>query len=179
MDFREMAFEEAPVGIVLSEHRIIRACNRTFETMLGYDRQALLGQSFRMLYSTSEEFDRIRDVGLEPLKAEGVYSDERLVRRVDGGMLWCRFRAHSLTPKDPLAQVVMSFAQISEAPPVSLSPRERQVLGRISRGKSSKEVARELGLSPRTIDDVRSRLLRRFSVRNTAELLARLTFLDQ
>ena len=174
----ELAFDEAPIGIVLTEHRIIRACNRTFARMLGYEKADLIDQSFRMLYATGEEFDRIRDIGLEPLKRDELYSDERLVQSRDGKGVWCRFRAHSLTPLDPLAKVVMSFARIAETPPVSLSPRERQVLGQISRGMTSKEIARELALSPRTIDDVRTRLLRRFDARNTAELLARLTYLD-
>ncbi|MEQ9696000.1 PAS and helix-turn-helix domain-containing protein [Shimia sp. SDUM112013] len=178
MDLKDVAFEEAPIGIVLSQNRIIQTCNRTFANMLGYDQTALIGQSFRMFYSSGAEFDRIRDVGLEPLKSKGVYSDERIMQRADGGMLWCRFRAHSLTPKEPLARIVMSFAVISEAPPVALSARERQVLGHIWRGLTSKEIARELGLSPRTIDDVRARLLRRFSVRNTTELLTRLTTFD-
>ncbi|SEO33582.1 PAS domain S-box-containing protein [Salinihabitans flavidus] len=179
MDIETLAFEEAPVGIVLTECRIIRACNLTFSSMLGYRREDLIGQSFRMLYPSGEEFDRIRDIGLEPLKRDEYYSDERMMSTANGVMIWCRFRAHSLTPSDPLAQVVMSFTRIADTPPVALSPRERQVLGGIGRGLTSKEIAHELGLSPRTIDDVRARLLRRFSVRNAAELLAKLTYLDQ
>ena len=38
------------------------------------------------------------------------------------------------------------------AAPVRLSPREQQCLGRVARGMTSKEIARDLGLSPRTVD---------------------------
>lgn len=69
----------------------------------------------------------------------------------------------------------MSFAAIHDGPPVSLTARERQVVGGLGRGLTSKEIARELGLSPRTIEDVRARLHKRFQVKNTTELLARLT----
>lgn len=175
MDLDRMAFEAAPVGIVLTEHRVIRSCNESFAQMLGYEKTALMGQSFRLLYDTTQEFERVRDIGLGPLKAHLPYADERMMRRRDGGQVWCRFRAQSLTPEDPLARLVMSFAIIHDGPPLSLSPRERQVVGGLGRGLTSKEIARELELSPRTIEDVRARLLKRFGVRNAAELLGHLT----
>ncbi|MBR0993098.1 response regulator transcription factor [Bradyrhizobium japonicum] len=58
-------------------------------------------------------------------------------------------------------------------PPVleSFTPRERQIWERITKGYSSKDIARALGLSPRTVEDHRSNLLRKANVRTTAELL--------
>jgi DNA-binding CsgD family transcriptional regulator len=44
----------------------------------------------------------------------------------------------------------------------------------LSRGYTSKEIAKVLNLSPRTIEDVRARLLRKFKVKNVAVLLSRL-----
>lgn len=175
-EWDRLAYDAAPVGIVMTKQRVICACNLGFAEMLGYQRDALLGQSFRLLYDTAEEFERVRDIGLAPLRASSAYSDERLVRRRDGGHVWCRFRAQSLTPEEPLAQLVMSFAVIMDGAPVALSVRERQVVSGLGRGLTSKEIARDLGLSPRTIEDVRARLLKRFQVRNAAELLAHLTF---
>ncbi|MGR3634305.1 MAG: LuxR C-terminal-related transcriptional regulator [Shimia sp.] len=175
MDWDMLAYEAAPVGIVVTEHRVIRACNRSFAEMLGYARQALVGQSFRLLYGSTAEFEQVRDIGMAPLRRDNAYSDERMMRRADGGQIWCRFRAQTLTPAEPLARLVMSFAVIQDGPPVSLSQRERQVVGGLGRGMTSKEIARELGLSPRTVEDVRARLLKRFEVRNAAELLAHLT----
>ncbi len=175
----ELAFQEAPVGLVLSEQRVIRAVNRSFARMAGYRRQELLGQSFRILYASDAEFERIRDVGLRPLAEIGSYWDERLLLRRDGSRIWCRFRARTLTPDAPLARVILSFAPITEAAPrQALTARERQVVSRLARGMTSKETARELGLSPRTIEDVRARLLKKFGARNGAELLARLTGLE-
>lgn len=45
----------------------------------------------------------------------------------------------------------------------------------LSRGRTSKEIAQVLELSPRTIEDVRARLLKKFEVKNVAVLLARLS----
>ncbi|MBO9472927.1 PAS and helix-turn-helix domain-containing protein [Shimia sp. R10_1] len=175
MDWDMLAYEAAPVGIVVTQHRVIRGCNDSFAAMMGYRKTELIGQSFRLLYDTTEEFDRVRDIGLAPLRADTAYSDERMLRRRDGRQIWCRFRAQTRTPEDPLAQLVMSIAVIHDGPSLSLSLRQRQVVGGLGRGLTSKEIARELGLSPRTVEDVRARLLKRFEVKNAAELLAHLT----
>lgn len=58
----------------------------------------------------------------------------------------------------------------------SLSPRERQILDQLARGLSSKEIARELGISPATVDVHRNRILGKLNVRTTPQavsLLAR------
>lgn len=173
--FSQIAFDAAPVGLVLTEGRVIRACNTTFAQLFGYDRDALLGQSFRMLYKSDHEFRTIRDVGLAPLSLGAEYTDERMMHHADGTPFWCHFRAQTLTPAQPLARVVMSFARIApHASGAALTPREREVVAWLSRGLTSKEIGRTLGLSPRTIEDVRARLLRKFSARNAADLLSKL-----
>jgi len=50
-----------------------------------------------------------------------------------------------------------------------LSPREREVLDGILAGGSSKMIARDLGISPRTVEVHRARMLERLGVRNIAE----------
>ena len=52
-----------------------------------------------------------------------------------------------------------------------LTPRERQVLDLISNGQSNKQAGRELGISPRTIEVHRARVMEKLGARNTAELL--------
>lgn len=175
-DFALLAFDAAPVGIVLAERRVIRACNATFARLVGYGVHDLVGQSFRMLYGSDDEFQRIRDVGLGALMRAQAYCAERLLRQRDGHSLWCRFRARSLTPAAPLDRVVMSFAQIAEkGEALSLTSRERQVLGLMSRSLTSKQIAVALGLSPRTVDDVRGRLIKRFGLRKASDLLHSMT----
>lgn len=175
-DFTTLAFEHAPIGLVLSEYRIIKRCNSTFSQMLGYRTGEIEGRSFRMFYGSAEEFDLVGNVGISALRRTGKYSDERLLRHREGHSIWCRFRAHSMTPDEPLARLILSYALISENKlPIVLSKRERQVIGFMNQGLTSKEIARELGLSHRTIEDVRARLLKRFGVKRSADLLGRLT----
>lgn len=52
-----------------------------------------------------------------------------------------------------------------------LTPREREVLQLISNGQSNKQAGRELGISPRTIEVHRARVMEKLGARNTADLL--------
>jgi FixJ family two-component response regulator len=52
-----------------------------------------------------------------------------------------------------------------------LTPREREVLELISNGQSNKEAGRELGISPRTIEVHRARVMDKLGAKNTADLM--------
>ncbi|HEU4987242.1 MAG TPA: PAS and helix-turn-helix domain-containing protein [Rhizobiaceae bacterium] len=173
----DLAYEFAPVGIVLTESRVIRTCNPAFAAMFGYDREELVDASFAILYPSFEEFVRIRNVGVEPLRKTNRYSDERIMARKDGSLFWCRVRGHSLTREDdPLRRAVWSFADLSESRPVlKLSARERQIVMHLGEGRTSKEIARMLAISPRTVEAYRARLLKKCRAHNVAELLSNLS----
>lgn len=55
----------------------------------------------------------------------------------------------------------------------NLTPRERVVLAQVIKGASSKQAARELGVSPRTIEFHRANVMRKLGARNLADLLRR------
>jgi len=52
-----------------------------------------------------------------------------------------------------------------------LTARERQVLERIACGASSKEAARELAISPRTVEVHRARIMEKLCAKNAADLM--------
>ncbi len=52
-----------------------------------------------------------------------------------------------------------------------LTDRENQILDKVVRGLSSKEIARELGLSPKTVENHRCDILRKMGARNSIELV--------
>jgi len=52
----------------------------------------------------------------------------------------------------------------------SLTPREREVLRHVVDGRSTKEVARALGLSPKTVDIHRSNIMQKLAVHSAVEL---------
>lgn len=172
-DFSALAFDNAPVGLVFSEDRQIRRCNARFADMFGYPVEALAGASLSLLYPSSEEFQRIGRIGLEVMRGVGRYRDERIMRRKGGELFWCRVRGQSLDPDAPFARAVWSFADISEDRPLAeMSLRERQVAKLLAEGNTTKEIARLLELSPRTVEVHRARLMKKFSARNSLELIA-------
>lgn len=61
----------------------------------------------------------------------------------------------------------------------TLTEREREVLGQILSGATSKEIARELGVSPRTIEAHRKNLLRKLDTNSVKELMLRLASREQ
>lgn len=52
-----------------------------------------------------------------------------------------------------------------------LTPRERDVLQKIAMGASNKEAGRQLGISPRTVEVHRARIMEKLGARNTADLI--------
>lgn len=171
-DFAELAFLHAPVGLVVTENRVIRDCNHAFAEMFGYKRDELKNQVFSVLYPSSEEFTNVRDRGIQRLQETNTYWDERVMARKDGSLFWCRVRGHSFTPDEPLNRAVWSFADLSGIRPYrELTRREREVLSYLSEGLTSKEIALELDISYRTVEVYRAKLLKKFGVANSNALV--------
>ncbi|MFA3919656.1 LuxR C-terminal-related transcriptional regulator [Ruegeria hyattellae] len=170
------AFEYAPIGLVELENRVIRRCNLYFAKMFGGDEEDYRDMPLLHLYPSQADFERIGARSLTVMRETGYYSDERIMRRRDGDLFWCRARGKSLTPDDPFRHGIWSFSDISEdRPVVELTPRERDVAILSCRGLSAKEVGAELGLSYRTIEAHRARLLEKFGARKLPELVAKLS----
>ena len=170
------AFEYAPIGLVELENRIIRRCNLQFAMMFGGSEDEYRDMPLLHLYPSQADFERIGARSLSVMRETGYYSDERIMRRRNSDLFWCRARGRSLTPDDPFRHGIWSFSDISEdRPVVELTPRERDVAILSCRGLSAKEVGAELGLSYRTVETHRARLLEKFGARKLPELVAKLS----
>lgn len=170
------AFEFAPIGLAVLEHRIIRRCNRLFARSFGAEVSALENRPIADFYPSSEDYQRIGEILALPETQDGLYLDERIMRRASGELFWCRVRGQSLTPEAPFQAGIWSFADLSsERPVVGLSPREREVAILTARGFSAKEIGRQLELSYRTVETHRARLLEKFDARKLPELVAKLS----
>src|SRR6056297_38127 len=176
MDIGTLAFDHAPVGLAVLEHRIIRTCNRRVAAIFGGDAEDYAGVSLARFYPSIEDYRRIGTDALAIMRETGRYGDERVMRRGPGALLWCRVRGQSLTPEAPFARGVWAFADLSdERPLVTLTRREREVAILTCRGLTSKEIGLELRLSHRTVEVYRARLLEKFGARKLAELVAKLS----
>ena len=174
-DYRT-AFEFAPIGLVLSRHRLMIDCNRAVLAMFGAEREQLIGQSFRVLYPTQGEYERTGERIVASLDVDGRYADERVMRRTDGELFWCHVWGHALDAADPHAAGIWSFEDLSSKRSLKLdfTPREREIAALLIEGLTSKMVGKRLGISPRTVDVYRARLMRKVGASTTAELVHKL-----
>ncbi len=172
----DIGFQFAPIGLAELENRIVRRCNFAFSETFGAAEAEFSNMPIARLYPSMEDFERIGARGLRAMEATGEYHDERIMRRLDGTLLWCRVRGRSLTPEEPFRHGIWSFADLSrERPVIALTPRERDVAMLTANGLSAKEIGAELGLSHRTVESHRARLLEKFNARKLAELVAKLS----
>lgn len=160
----------------ISQHRIIHACNETLARMFGYQTGELVGKSFLVLYPTPDEFERTGARIVPIMNAKGHYSDERIMKRASRELFWCHVSGRSMVHNDPHAAGIWTFEDLSEKRPVTaeLTPREREISALLVEGKTSKLIARQVGLSPRTVEMHRAKLMRKFSAATSSELVHRL-----
>ncbi len=178
-DYR-LAFELAPIGLVLSRQRIMVDCNQRLCEMFGASREQLLGQSFRILYPSADEYERMGQRLTAVLKSRGVYADDRIMRRFGGRLagenFWCHVTGRALNPQAPHEAGIWSFEDLSSRRPVTaqLTPREREVAAHLMEGLTAKTIGRALGISHRTVEIHRARLMRKYQAASTAELVHKL-----
>lgn len=176
----QRAFDLAPVGLALSRNRTILDCNQHVCEMFGASREQLVGQSFLLLYPSLDEYERTGLRMLPILNATGMYSDNRIMKRVDGfnkdETFWCHVTGRALNRSAPHEAGIWTFEDLSAHRPVTaeLTAREREVAAHLMRGLTSKEIGRALLISHRTVEIYRARLMRKFKASTTADLVQKL-----
>ncbi|MFM2066714.1 MAG: hypothetical protein RLZZ584_1623 [Pseudomonadota bacterium] len=179
LDYRT-AFDLAPIGLILSRNRQMVDCNRQVLTMFGAAREQLLGLSFEVLYPTPDEFVRTGARIVASLDATGRYADERVMKRLGGPrgaeLFWCHVSGRALDPSQPHAAGIWAFEDLSALRPVKsdLTAREREIAALLIAGLTSKQIGKQLVISPRTVDVYRARLMRKYEAATTAELVHKL-----
>ena len=87
----------------------------------------------------------------------------RAIHEVVGGMVY-------LSPRVSRA-LVQAYMAKSALPADPLTPREREVLQLVAEGKTTKEAARLLGISFKTVESHRTRILKKLDTPNTAGIV--------
>ena len=171
-----LAFSLAPIGLLVSRQRVIQTYNAAFAQMFGYDKDELSGESFARIYPSNVEFEQIGSRVLGCMRETGFSNDQRIMRHRSGHLFWCRVEGRCLDQNDPFAAAVWSFSDLSSARPVTaeFTPREREIAQFLVTGKTSKEIARQLGISHRTIEAHRARLMKKLNASTPGEMIARL-----
>jgi len=175
-----LAFDLNPMGLVLSDNRTIVDCNQRLCEMFGAAPEQLVGQSFQVLYPSADEFERTGARIAPIMNARGNYADDRIMKRLDGRFkgetFWCHVTGRAFDRQQPLGPGIWTFEDLSARRPVTaaLTPREREVAALLTDGQTSKEIGRSLGLSHRTVEIYRARLMKAYKASTTADLVHKL-----
>ncbi|QTG16891.1 PAS and helix-turn-helix domain-containing protein (plasmid) [Agrobacterium tumefaciens] len=166
---------DMPVPMAYATHRIIRDCNAAFADLFERRPDEIIDRSFANLYPRVSDFVRIGEMWVMHLSGCRRYYDERIMKTSAGHRFWCAVNGRSRTPDNPFAEAIYCFQPMVR--PVDddqsvLSERRQQILALVSQGKTNEKIASELGLSRRTVEAHRARMMRKVGVRNTAELIA-------
>lgn len=170
------SLHEIPVPMVYATFRIIRDCNAEFLTLFRYARLELIDKSFARLYPKHSDFVRTGKMWQVHMSGGNNYYDERIMTASDGRQFWCQVHGRTRTPTDPFAKALYCFQPMSR--PVAsqrtqLTDRQQEIVALVAQGKTNALIASELGVSVRTIESHRARLIKASGVKNTAELVAR------
>ena len=179
LDYRT-AFDLAPIGLVLSRQRQIVDCNQQALAIFGATAEQLVGESFLVMYPTADEYQRTGERIVASLDASGWYADDRVMKRLDGlrrgELFWCHVSGRALDPMQPHAAGIWAFEDLSSRRKlaVELTAREREIAALLIDGLTSKLIGKHLGISPRTVDVYRARLMRKTGAATTPDLINRL-----
>jgi len=179
IDYR-LAFEQAPVGLVISRNRTMVNCNQRLCDMFGATQEQLAGQSFQLLYPSADEYERAGARIAPILNRSGTYADDRIMKRLDGRfkgeLFWCHVTGRALNRATPHEAGIWCFEDLSARRPVSaeLTAREREVSAYLMQGLTSKQIGKTLAISHRTVEIYRARLMRKYRASTTADLVQKL-----
>jgi DNA-binding NarL/FixJ family response regulator len=97
------------------------------------------------------------------LKTQAVTDLLQAIREVSRGAMY-------LSPRVSRT-VVEAYLGKSESPPDPLTPREREVLQLVAHGQTTKEIAALLGVSVKTAESHRTRIMEKLNIHDTASLV--------
>ena len=98
---------------------------------------------------------------------EKPYNAEQLISSIDT----------ALASEQKLRLLQSEKAQLIERL-AELSPRQRQVMGLVAQGLSSKQIALRLGISARTVENYRAWVMERMGAGNVAELVRKVLMIE-
>jgi PAS domain S-box-containing protein len=104
----------APIGIGLVSERVLMQVNERLCTMTGYRADELLGQSARILYPTTEEYEHVGHEKYSQIRELGTGSIETRWRRKDGALIEVLLSSTPLDPQDLTIGVTFTALDITD-----------------------------------------------------------------
>lgn len=111
---REAILNSALVGIVLSVARKHEWVNEKFAEMMGYPRDAMIGQSSAAYHLNAQDREQFGLEARQALVASSSFVCERQLRRKGGELLWVEMGGSCIRPHDPDSGVIWTFLDITQ-----------------------------------------------------------------
>lgn len=179
----------SPVAAVVSDPRLpdnpIVACNDAFVALTGYGRDEILGQNCRFLAGPETEpwlteslrtgikMQRPTIVEILNYKKDGTpFRNAVMVAPIfdaDGELEY--FLGSQVEVADDMVRANDERRRHAHDRIAKLSPRQREILIEMARGKLNKQIAYDLDLSERTIKMHRAAMFKSLGVRTTADAI--------
>lgn len=175
-DYDGLGFQNAPDATLVLVERVIIRASLMVETVFGWTPQELEGRSMHCLYPGQTDFDLVGKRACKALRERPFYKDERFMRRKDGRIVWMEGRGRTMDQHDPHRLAIWTYRPLESAVGAAslLTATEKRIAGYLVNGFTSKEIAKSLDCSPRTVEVHRANMIRKMGVRNSFELVRRL-----
>lgn len=183
----ERVFLNMPVALMVTRQRVICDCNNSFLEMFRATRDDFVGQTVRILYPNQTDFERFGARVIPILKRYGRFTEARAMQRIGGDLFWVNVTGSTETRDDPYREALWFFSEIGVATNLpsgrtsahqlfsdaknSMTQRERDVAALLIQNQTAKEIGKVLGISPRTVEVFRGKLLKKFNAPSTAVLV--------
>ena len=122
----QSVFRVAPTGIGVVKDRVFQEVNRRICEMTGYGEEDLVGRSARMLYPSTEEYDRVGREKYEQISELGTGVVETRWRRRDGAIIHILLASTPLDPTDWSKGVTFTALDISARKQAEQALRENE-----------------------------------------------------
>ncbi|MEJ5258714.1 MAG: PAS domain S-box protein [Anaerohalosphaeraceae bacterium] len=161
-------YNQSPIGLYrtrVSDGKLLE-CNRALADLLGYSSvEECTAEHYSVHHYVQPQQ---RQILLERLKKEKkITGFEIQVRREDGKIIWVEITAE-LYPNEGYIEGAMREITAAKI----LTETEKRILELVMQGKSSRQIAREMFRSVRTIEDHRAHIMHKLNAHNLVELAA-------
>ncbi len=103
---QNLILNNAMVGIAFLRERTLTRCNHSFEKLLGYAPDELIGCSSRLWYPTEQDWLDAAQQWQVPLASGEAFQSELLLRKKDGSSIYCEVRAKAIEAHNPAKGVI-------------------------------------------------------------------------
>ena len=176
-----------------NKYRELLYVSPSVEEVLGYSPSELVGRKYSEFLDASSPLNSdVSDCRKRRFNGDGVHENLRVVETKDKRLKVLKIQTHGV--KDVSGNIVANHGLAQDVTDVyfleselhvrlqelravesSLSPREKDVLCRVKAGQLNKVIAKELNVTERAIEGIRSRLMKKFDAETIAVVVKKAT----